>query len=360
MAHSIEPNFEIQQRGGNKPVRIVPGHFTWREVYWLRGRQTERPLSVRGFTEKPFMAARWSATSNDAYGRGPGMDALGGTRQLQTEERRKGEYIDKMVRPPMIADVSLENKPSTILPGEITFVNAADGKHQFYPAFEVNAQGMAPLTADIERVEARINRAFYTDIFMIISQMEGVQPRSEFELAQRIGEKIQVLGPVIELFEQEVAPAIGRVMAIMMRRGLLRTPPASLHGVPVSITYTSMMKMAQRSSQTAGMERTAAVIGNLAEAAQAAGKPSPIRILNLDEFARTYADLMGFPSKLIYTQAQVEQNDAAMAQHMQQQQMLQATLPAVQAAQGLSKTDIGGGQNALGAILGNQPSAGQA
>lgn len=361
IAHAIEPNFDIAQRGGKKPVHVVPGNFPWREVYWLRGRMTDRPLSVRGFHERPFMATRWSATSNDPYGRGPGMDALGGTRQLQIEEQRKGEYIVKGVRPPMVGDSTLENKPSTILPGEITFVNAADGKQQFYPAFEVSPQWLPGLTADIERVENRLNRAFYTDIFMMITQMEGVQPRTEFELAQRIGEKIQVLGPVIELFEQEVAPAIQRVISIMFRRGMLQPPPPSMRGIPVSITYTSMMKMAQRSAQTAAMERTFSVFGSLQEAAQAAGLPGPIRILNLDESAREYAELMGFPGKCIFSEKQVQQMDEAAEQQKQAAQAMQAAQvaqPAVQAAQGLSQIPAGGGNSALGQMLGN-PNAGQ-
>lgn len=354
VAHSIEPNFDLAQRGGRTNVKVVPGGFAYREVYWLRGRPSTRPLSIRGFHENPFGSLRWSATSNDPYGRGPGMDALGDGRQLQTEERRKGEYIDKLVRPPMVADVTLENKPSSILPGEITYVNAADGKQQFYPAYEVNAQGMQPLTEDIKEVEQRINRAFFTDVFLMITQMEGIQPRNEMELSQRIGEKIQQLGPVIELFEQEAAPMIQRVISIMYRRGLIAEPPPSLHGIPISITYTSMMKMAQRAGETAVMERTFATFGSLSEAAQAAQLPNPMRVLNLDECGRTYADRMMFPAKCLFTPAQVAANDKAVQQHMAEQQAMAATLPAVQAAQGLSKIPVGGGQSALDATLGTQ------
>lgn len=355
VAHAIEPNFDLAARGMREKITVLPHSFSYREIYWLRGRPAERPLSLRGFHEKPFMATRWSHTSNDAYGRGPGMDALGGTRQLQQEERRKGEYIDKMVRPPMIGDVSLENKPSSILPGEITYVNAQDGKQQFYPAFEVNPQGMQPLTEDIKGVEQRINRAFFTDIFLMINQMEGIQPRNEMELAQRIGEKIQMLGPVIELFEQEVAPGIQRVVSIMFRRGLLPPPPQSLHGVPISVTYTSMMKMAQRAGETASMERFFATMGGLAQAAQAANLPSPLRIVNFDESAREYGDRVLFPAKCLYTPAEVSEHDRVAQQQAAMANVAAATLPAVQAAKGLSETQVGGGVSALQAMLGTGP-----
>jgi hypothetical protein len=353
VAHAIEPNFPIRARDGRQ-IRPVPSHFTWREVYWLRGRSTEAPLSMRGFTERPFMATRWSKTSNDAYGRGPGMDALPGTRQLQQEESRKGEYIDKMVRPPMGADVSLERKPASILPGDITYYDASEGKRMIHPLFEVNGQGMQPMTEDIERVEARIKRAFKEDIFMIISQMEGIQPKNEFELAQRVGEKIQVLGPVIELFEQEVAGGIQRVVSIMQRRGLLKPMPASLRGVPIKLTYTSIMKQAQRQAQLAAMERALSLTGKLAEAAQVAGVPQPLRIINLDETMRDYCDLSGFPAKDIYTKDQVAQMDEAKAHQAALSQAAQLAQPAVQAAQGLAAIPPDGGNSALGQIIGSQ------
>ena len=75
IAHAIEPNFPIDRGDGN-PFKPVSDKFSFREVYWLRGLATDQPLSMRGFNEKPFFAARWTTVSNDAYGRSLGMDAL--------------------------------------------------------------------------------------------------------------------------------------------------------------------------------------------------------------------------------------------------------------------------------------------
>lgn len=358
VAHAIEPNFPIASRTGARSIQPVPSHFTWRELYWLRGHPSDRPLSIRGFTERPFMAVRWSKTSNDAYGRGPGMDALPGSRQLQRQEERTGEYIDKMVRPPMGADISMERKPASILPGDITYYDTTGGKQMMHPLFEVNGQGMQPMLTSIERVEARINKAFYVPVFMIITQMEGVQPRNEFELAQRIGEKIQELGPVIELFEGEVASGVQRVVSIMRRRNLLKPMPASLRGTPIKLTYTSMMKQAQRQSQLAAMERSLTLFGKLSEAAQVAQVPQPLRIINLDETARDYCDLSGFPAKDVYSKEQVAAMDDAKHQQAQAQQMAQLAQPAVDAAQGLASVPPSGGQSMLGQMLGNQQAQG--
>ena len=63
--------------------------------------------------------------------------------QMQEQALRQGEYIDKFVRPPMVGDIALMNQPTSIRSGDITSVNAQNGKQAFYPAFEVNPGRLA-------------------------------------------------------------------------------------------------------------------------------------------------------------------------------------------------------------------------
>jgi hypothetical protein len=355
VCQAIEPNFALSDRSGAKSIRVVPGSFPFREVYWLKGRKTERELSRRGFHERPFFAARWSVTSNDAYGRSPGMDCLGDAKQLQLETRRKAEFIEKLVRPPMGANVEMKNQPASILPGQVTYTSTEGGKKGFWPLYEVQPSALPPMIEDLKEIQERIRKAFFVDTFKAITNMAGVEPRNEMELTQRILEGLQETGPFIELFETEFAdPAIMRVIAIMQRRNLLKPKPQSLRNVPIKITYNSMLRQAQISAETATMEKTFAIAGSMSEAAKAAGRPDPARVLNLDKALRVYGEKVGFEADLFFTPEQVAENDAATAKQSAQQQAMAATLPAVQAAQGLSKTPIGGGQTALGAMLGTQ------
>jgi hypothetical protein len=358
VAHAIEPNFDVaDQKGGS--VAVVAGGFPIREVYWLRGQKTEKELSRRGFHEAPFAAARWATKANDPYGRGPAMKALGDAKQLQRETIRKEEFLEKGVRPPMVGGVAMKNEPASIQPGHVTYAITADGREGFKPAFEVNAQWMAPITEDVKDIRARIDRSMYVDVFMAISRMEGVQPRNELELTKRDLERLQQIGPFIEIFETEVAdPLIQRALRIMERRGLLRPKPPSLRNVPLKISYHSMLKQAQVAAETASMERTFQVAGNLSAAAKAAGRPDPIDNLNLDRSLRIYGDKTSFPADCWFTEGEVAQQRAARTQAMQQRQAMQATLPAVTAAKTLSETQVGGGQSALGAILGTQGGGG--
>ncbi len=348
VACAIEPNFPMDGRNG-KVLPVVKGGFPYREVFWLKGVKTNKPLSKRGFYDKPFAVARWATTSNDAYGnRGPGIDALGDIKQLQQEQKRKAEAIEKQVRPPMGGDPELKNEPSSILPGHITYVNSQSGKKGFWPLFEVKPDLQA-MVADLKETQVRIDRCFLVDVFMAISQMEGVQPRNAIEIAERKGEKLQRLGPVVGFLKTEFAsPIIQRVANIMMRRRMIRPMPPSLAGVPLKIDYMDMVTLAQLGAETAHMESTLAFIGNLGGLAAAAGLPPPLRNFNLDESARIYAERKTYPERGLYTAAEVAQHDEARAQQAQQQQAVQAAGVGVQAAAALGKipTGPGAGQNA--------------
>ena len=355
VAHSIEPNFGFSRRDGGPEIKVVPGTFTWREVYWLKGQATDKPLSVRGFNGRPFFAARWSTVSNDAYGRSPCMDALGDNKQIQLETRRKAEFIDKGVRPPMGADPELKNEPSSIISGMVTYMSTEGGKKGFWPLFEPKPEWLAGITSDIKDVAARIDKALFVDLFMAITRMEGVQPRNELELTERNMERLQELGPFVQMFENEFAgPAVKRVLDIMMRRRLLKPLPPSLLGVPLKINYVSIMKLAQNATETVAMKDVFITGGQLSSAAKAAGVPDPLRTINLDKAFREYGDKVNFSSSLWYPDDEVKRQDQERAKAMAAQQAPGEAMAAVEAAKTLSQTQIGGG-NALGAMLGNPP-----
>lgn len=353
VCHAIEPNFAIAARGKDRArVNLVSQSFPYREVYWLRGKKSPRPLSVRGFNERPFMVARWSTTSNDAYGRSACMDALGDNAQLQHEERRKGEFIDKLVRPPMGADPELKNEPSSIIPGMITYMSTANGKKGFWPLFEVQPTAMAPMIQDINGVQERINRALFVDAFMAITRMEGVQPRNELELTKRDLERLQIFGPFVKLFENEFAgPALGRVLAIAQRRRMLKPMPPSLQGIPLKVEYVSILKVAQQSVEAVAMKDYMATMGALSSAAKAGGIPDPIRVVDWDKFARRLAELGLVSPDLMFTESEVAEHDEARQEVQSGFAAAPVGMAAVNAAKTLSQTPLGG-NSALDAIIG--------
>jgi hypothetical protein len=351
VAHAIEPNFDASSPGGLKRQGVVEGGFEYREVYWLWGKPTPKPLSVVGRRTKPFIAPRWATTSNDAYGRSPGMDALPDILQLHQMTRRQAEAIEKLVRPPLMADVSMESRPTALTPGKVTYVtNMAEGGIK--PVYTVNPD-VDKISALIEKIEKRVERWFFVDLFMMLDQKEGVQPMNQMELSERRNEKLQVLGPIVEGVEQEVADQLRQIYEIMNRRGLIPPKPRSLEGAPIEIEILSMIAMAQRAADTSTMERTVQIGAQMQALYPDA---PPLDNVDPDKFFREYAEKVNFPASVMRGEDQVAAIRKARAQAqqaaMKQQQDAQTathTLPAVaSAAKDISDTDVGGALNALG------------
>ena len=271
---------------------------------------------------------------------------------MQLETLNKAKFIGKGVDPPMGANPELKDAQASIIQGQITYFSTDGGKKGFFPLYELNPQWLAALTADIAQVNARIDKCLYVDLFMAISRMEGVQPRNELELSKRDLERLQELGPVINLNENALDDAIMRVLDIMTRRRMLKPPPPSLRGVPLKISYTSIMRLAQRSAESVAMKDVFQTAGALSSAAKAAGVPDPIRTINLDEALRHYADLNDFPSNLFYSNGEVAHHDQIRMEEMQKAQAPQQAMAGVQAAKTLSETQLPGGNSALGALVG--------
>lgn len=351
VCNGIEPNFQIQRRGAKRgQVRVVPGKFAYREVYWLKGQKTEAPMSRKGFHSKPFMCFRWYEEGNEPYGRSPCMDALGDTKQIQMETREKAEFIKKLTKPPMGAPPELKNEPASIIPGNITYFTTSGPGKGFHPLFEVQPAALAPMVDDIDRVSKRIDRCLYVDLFMAISRMEGVQPRNELELTKRDLERLQELGPVIDIAEKELDAGIVRVMGILERRRMLKPMPAALQGVPLKIVYTSILRLAQKAAESVAMKDCFATGGQLSLAAKNAGVPDPLRVINLDRAFRRYCELNNLEPDLLYTQDEVDTHDKARQQAMAAAQAPQQMGPLVDAAKSLSQTSMAPG-SALSAML---------
>jgi hypothetical protein len=343
--HIIEPNFPIDDGDGEELLLVSPD-FPWREVYWVWGSGGKKPLSARGFHEQPHMCPRWATTGNDAYGRSPGMDNLPDIMQLQLEQGRKAEGIEKLVRPPVVADAQLKNQPSSTLPGGVTFVANLTQSTGIRPVYQVMPQ-IHEMMEDIAQVQQRIQQGFFNDIFLMIA--DSKEDQTAYEVAKKYEEKLQVLGPIIERQQNENhSLAIKRTFRIMERKGLVPPLPQSLQGVPISIEYISIIALAQRATATAAMERVIQVAGNMA-----AVKPDILDNIDEDSFIRIYGDLVSVKPEIFRSQDAVAQIRQAKAKAAQQQQAMQMSAAAVQGAQTLSQTNVGGGINALQAALGN-------
>ncbi len=342
IGHIIEPNGDVYCAGKNYG-QIVPPKFEYREVYWEVGKASQGLLRVAGFNEKPFVGARWDVTSNDPYGRSPGMDALPAVRQLQIEQRRKAEAIDKLVRPPMVASVSMKNEPMDILPGGVTFTSDPSNSG-FKPAYTVEPR-IQEMMVDLKEVQDRVKQIMFNDLFLMISQLNTV--RTATEIDARREEKLILLGPVIERFENEVLdPTIERTFSIMARKGMFPEAPPEIAGAVIDIQYVSMLAEQQRAASTAAIERLFGFAGGLVGIV-----PDIFDNLDTDIALERYADYMKVDPEILRQLQAVMQIRQARQQAQQQAQALATTSALASAGKTLSDTNVGGGQNALEAMI---------
>jgi hypothetical protein len=337
IVHLIEEN--IDGRGS------VPRHFRYRETYWEKGGEANKVLRQQGYYEFPAITPRWELAANDCYGTSPAMDALPDVIQLQHETKKKAQALDKMVSPPILADVALEHRPMALLPNGVTYVPRLDSNTGARPIYTVNPP-LGEMSQDLINIQQRIREIFHNPLFNMISQLDTV--RSATEIDARREEKLVLLGPVLERFENEALdPAIERIFGIMERRGMLPEPPQGMEG-ELEIQYVSILSAAQSAVGTAPTERLLQVIGNVAQIwPEAKLIPNPVELL-LD-----YGRDIGVKQKNLHSRDMITNLIQSQNEQAQTEQGLAQATQGAQAAKLLSETEVGGGTNVLQRLLGS-------
>lgn len=278
------------------------------DLSWYDG-QKEVFLKESGFNEFPVYAFRWDVTGEDTYGTNcPGMTALGDIKQLQHGEKRGAQALDLLVKPPMKGPISLKSARASIIPGDVTYVDEANDKGGFKPAFEIRPD-LDKLEAKQEQKRWLIRRAFHEDLFLMMINDNRLQPRTAREVDERHEEKLLALGPVLEQVTRDVLdPLTTRQFNICLERGMFPPIPEELQGQPLKIDYISIMATAQKMIGLGSMDR---FISSTIQMAQV--HPDVLDAVDLDEAVETYHDMTGVPPKLLRDPKMREQLRAARA-----------------------------------------------
>lgn len=186
---------------------------------------------------------------------------------------------------------------------------------------------------------------FFNHLFRNISSLQTV--RSAAEIYERKAEDFLQLGAVYGRFSDEALdPVVTRVFEIALRKGLLPDPPPGLDPSSMSIRYTSLLAEAQRSIGTQSIEQFMAVLGQLAGAV-----PDVLDIPNYEELVRVYADRLAVPAITLNPREVSQKRRRAREEQLAAQQDTLVGNELTQAAKNLSDTQVGGGQNAVEALL---------
>ena len=323
----------------------------------------EKPLDRRGYFTSPIVAPRWEVGADDTYGiECPGMLALPPSRGLMFQERRKAQAIDKMVTPPLRAPTTLRNALVDNVAGGITYYDVAQGSEGVKSLYDVRIDPTY-LVADIQETKGEINEAWYADLFLAITSMEGIQPRNQFELVERKEEKLLQLGPALERMNDEgLGPIIERIFGMMVTRSkpmwegkldgepLIPPPPKQLMSTDLKVEYISILAQAQKAIGVSSLDRLIAFTGALATQKQ---DPSVWDKVDTDQSIDEYASMLGTSPLVVRSDEDVEalRQQRAEANQMAQLQQGAETISTIAgAAKTLGETPVG--DNALTRLAG--------
>lgn len=339
VVHVIQPNDERDPNAlySKDHMPFYSCYYEKNAPTWQEGKSEF--LRESGFEEFPGMFPRWEVAGDDIYGtNSPGMTALGDVRQLQQGEKLSLQAVERMVKPPMTGPNALKQVRATNIPGEITYLDVREGQQGFRPAYEVKF--------DVEKLEykqaqarSRIDRAFFADLFLMLSYMDdkrqGKQPVTAAEIYERHEEKLLALGPVLEQLNQDfLDPIIDRVFNIMQRRGFIPPPPPEIQGMDLKVEYISMLHQAQKSQALGGLRSVVEFILPMADQ-----DPSVWDKVDKDNLIDHFAEGAGVPPDVIRAEEQVTEIRTARAAQAKAAADAEQTKVEAEAAKTLSETD---------------------
>ncbi len=295
---------------------------------------SNKPILHKGFYEHPYVAGRWSTIGSDTYGIGPGSRALPDIKRLQEMEKAFLMATHKSINPPLQAPGRMRGKMNTLPGGLNYYANPNEIVRDLYQ-MRFDYQGVS---AAVERVEQRIQRNFYNDIFLTASRDPNASPLKATQVLAQKQEMTFRLGPIIERLQSEVlTPLIKRAFAILHRNGEFPELPPELESIvgDFTVTLTSPLAVAQRAARNKGVDNLLAFVGQVAQF-----DPSVLDNIDIDAAVRERADIEGVdigilrPSKVLeeIRKAKAEAQQAKSQQEQQlQAQMLQLEMQKQQA-----------------------------
>lgn len=325
--HVIEPRAFADREYGSP----LSKHMRYTSCYYeINGDADDKVLEEAGYRDIPIMAPRWHTRGSDVYGHGPSMRALGDIKQLQHEQLRKGQGIDFQTQPPLLLPGQMKGRSVDTLPGGVNYMNGAQGASgaRGHNLFDVTLD-LQHLVLDIGDVRQRINRAFYADLFLMISQDPRNTPPTAREVAERHEEKLLMLGPVLErLHDEMLGPLIDITFFRMVEAKLLPSPPPEMQGMDLQVQFVSTLAQAQRAVGLASLDRLIATVGAIYQQKQ---DPAVWDKLDTDQIIDKYADMLAVDPSVIVADDQVA---FLRADRQKQQAAMQAaaTVPAMAGA----------------------------
>lgn len=253
--------------------------------------EEEFELSTKGFYENPYIVGRWSKTSDEVYGRGPGMVALPEAKVLNKMTETIIKAAELTVRPPLQVPDDGFVLPIRTTPAGLNFYRSGS-EDRITPIFNEGIR-IDYGHEIMQQHRERIRQAFYVDQLLL----SNVGPQmTATEVNQRTEERMRLLGPMLGRQQSEfLAPMIERLFKIMSRRNMFLPVPEELSRTKgLSVQYSSVIARMQRVSEGQNIDRTLAALAPFAQF-----DPSVLDNFDGDKSFREIARIYGLPQTMV-------------------------------------------------------------
>lgn len=210
--------------------------------------KTRKILSEGGYQEVPFFVGRCYKVSDSEYAYSPAAVALADVRMLNTMSRDILEAAQKTLHPPVILPHDGYLLPFKTSPKAINF-RLSGNEEEKVETLQINREIGLSLEMENQR-RTMIRAAFFVDLFLMLGSLPD-RDRTATEIAERVNERMLILGPVLgRLMHEKLDPIITRTFNILMRNRKLPPPPPALVNQDYKVEYISPLAKAQRASET--------------------------------------------------------------------------------------------------------------
>ena len=337
--HAVIPQDDAQEK--------LPPGMRWASYHvCVDNKALLRPPS--GYFSFPYAIGRYITEPGEIYGRGPGITVLADIKTINQMSKANLRAAELTVTPPLLAP-SLDNLTGGVkfMPGAVNYgAMSPDGKPLLAP---INLAGNLPIGLEAEEQRRQvIHRAYLVDLFEILVREPGMTATQALLRAQERG---MLLAPILGRMQAEmISPTVERELDIIARAGLLPPLPDELAqggGLVLSIEYDAAINRAQRSEEATAIMQTLEMTLPLAQA-----DPGVTKLFKFTEVGRELAAINGMPAKLLRSQEELQQIEAAEAEMQMMQQMMQQAAAQQGVAQQGVDTETAGG---AGTIRGETP-----
>lgn len=259
----------------------------------------KRQLSEGRFRQFPYIVSRWSKTSEEIYGRSPGMTALPEAKTLNVMAKTMIMGAQKIVDPPVQMPDDGFVRPLRTQPGGVNYYRAGSND-RVEPIFNDSRIDFG-FEAMRER-QLRVREAFFVDKLNLVQS----DRMTTVEVNQRIQEQLRFLGPLLGRQQVEfLRPLVDRIIDIMVRNdkdgSLIGQPPEELADRELDVIYSSPVARAQRAGEADALRSAMAGAAPAFEL-----NPESVDVIDGDEYVKLQFKIQGADQRVLRSKEEVE------------------------------------------------------